>query len=106
PTLSFDERGHKVNHHTYSVFAYQDKLKTDRLITNLEDFIDGGSFSFPKGIYKTDTKHKDGYEIIAGIGFEKTVLKPDESLTFIISMGIFDENVNPESIHSKYSLEK
>ena len=106
PSLSFDERGHKENHHTYSVFAYQNKLKVTRMITTLEDFLDGGSFSFPKGIYKEQTKHKDGYEVIAGIGFEKTILKPDESLTFIVTMGIFDEGVDAKSTHEKYQTLK
>ena len=39
PTLSFDERGHtKGNSHVYAVNAYNEHLKINRFITNLEGF--------------------------------------------------------------------
>ncbi|WP_441361398.1 GH36-type glycosyl hydrolase domain-containing protein [Acholeplasma laidlawii] len=106
PTLSFDERGHHLNHETYTVSAYSPTRKVNRIITSLEDFIDGGSFNFPKGIYKKDFKPKSGYEAIGGIGFEPFILKPEETATFNISMGIFNQNEDAINIINKYKTKK
>ena len=44
-------------------------MSVNRLISTLDDFIDGGSKDYPLGIYRKDVEPKDGYETI-GIGFE------------------------------------
>lgn len=102
PTLSFDERGHTKNTYTYVISAYNEHLKQNRFITSIEDFLAGGSFSYPKGIYQRDVKIKDGYEVMGGIGFEKIVLHPNESTTFIVSMGIFSEAIDVQKVVNKY----
>src|SRR5690606_15814517 len=109
PTLTFDERGHKVNEHSYVVSAYNEDIGVNRFITNIDDFILGGSLNYPKGIYQRNLAVKDGYEAIAGIGFNKFVLKPKEVTTFIITLGIFkkDNEINTiEKYQTKDAVSK
>lgn len=88
PTLSFDERGHLRNHVSYSVFADIKDVKVNRLISTLDDFIDGGSMNYPLGIYRKDVEPKDGYETIGAIGFEPFTLNPGESKLLHVTIGI------------------
>lgn len=106
PTLSFDERGHLRNEHIYSVFANIDGVKVNRKITNVDDFLDGGSFSFPKGIYQKDSKVRQGYEAIGAIGFEPFDLKPNEHKTLTLTIGIHDSEIDVSSLPAKYFNEK
>src|SRR5690554_4500982 len=89
PTLTFNERGHETNKHSYVVSAYNEDIRVNRFITNIDDFLLGGSLNYPKGIYQRNLPVKDGYEAIAGIGFDKIILRPGETTTFNITLGIF-----------------
>lgn len=102
PTLSFDERGHKLNNYTYSFFAYSNDLKINRYITNIDDFLNGGTFNFPKGIYQTNTQIRNGYEAMGAIGFEKRILKPNEKIELTFSLGIFQDETLAIKTHQKY----
>mgnify|MGYP001023969753 CR=1 FL=1 len=103
PTLSFDERGHLKNNYVYSVFAHLDKIKVNRIITNMDDFIGGGSLAFPRGIYQKNLEVRQGYEAIGAIGFEPFILKPNESKNLSFTIGITkEENSNFEVQAHKY----
>lgn len=103
PTLSFDERGHIKNTYTYAVYAHIDDVKVQRMITNIDDFLDGGTFNFPKGIYNTQSPDREGYEAIAGIGFEKISLKPNETKTLYITLGIHENTpLEIRKTHEKF----
>lgn len=103
PTLSFDERGHIKNTYTYAVYAHIDDVKVQRMITNIDDFLDGGTFNFPKGIYNTQSPDREGYEAIAGIGFEKISLKPNETKTLYITLGIHENTpLEIRKTHKKF----
>ncbi|MBN3490410.1 hypothetical protein JV173_02660 [Acholeplasma equirhinis] len=101
PTLSFDERGHLENHYTYSVFADIKDIKVNRIISNLDDFINGGSLNFPRGLNLKDTKPANGYEVIGAIGFEKFILKPNESKVLTVVIGVSKED-DLEKVSEKY----
>ncbi|PKK93032.1 MAG: cellobiose phosphorylase [Tenericutes bacterium HGW-Tenericutes-6] len=89
PTLSFDERGHQQNDTFYSVFAKSNHLKIEGFIPVLDDFINGGSLHFPLGEKLISANQRiDGYEAIGGIQFKKITLKPNQSISFILSIGI------------------
>lgn len=88
--MTFNERGHETNKHSYVVSAYNEDIRVNRFITNIDDFILGGSLNYPKGIYQRNLPGKDGYEAIAGIGFDKIILRPGETTTFNITLGIFE----------------
>jgi cellobiose phosphorylase len=107
PTLSFDERGHKENHHVYGVFACSPQMKASRYCPNLDDFILGGSLQFPRGVYQNKaigTKTL-GYETIGAIGFENIALKPGESIDLYLAIGIH-QNKNDALIEGFKYLNK
>ncbi|TNF08675.1 MAG: cellobiose phosphorylase [Bacillota bacterium] len=92
PTLSFDERGHQANHTVYSVFAYSPQANIKNYIPVLDDFMNGGSIQFPKGLdYSAEVGSViNGYEAIGGMGFEEITLNPQHKLELIISIGIHE----------------
>lgn len=91
PTMSFDERGHQENHMVYSVCAQSDDLVIKGFNPVLNDFIKGGSLAFPKGAFDiNEQKVIAGYDAIGAIQFEEVTLKPMESMTFYLQIGIHD----------------
>ena len=105
PTLSFDERGHQANHTVYSAFAFSPRASVKNYIPVLDDFINGGSMSFPKGLnHHTEVGTViNGYEALGGIGFEEVILKPNQSVDFIVSLGIHDSIEEAIQISAKYA---
>jgi cellobiose phosphorylase len=90
PTLSFDERGHQVNDTVYSLFAKSNDLEVLGYIPVLDDFINGGSIQFPKGLdqLKNPGTIINGYEAIGAISFKEMSIKPNQEITLYLSIGI------------------
>ena len=93
PTLSFDERGHQVNDTYYSVFASSNDMKVKGYLPTVHDFMDGGSLYFPKGLdqLKPVGYEVNGYEALGGIQFQEVNLKPNESVSLIVTIGIHQD---------------
>ena len=109
PTFSFDERGHKVNTIYYSVQAAEENGKAPVGFFPIEeDFIgEGGSLDWPEAVLKNSTNYCekneniDGYEAIGAIRFENITLKPGESKSYIVILGISDNSSSVEEyIHT------
>ena len=90
PTLSFDERGHKMNDHIYSVFAKGDHLTPQGYIPTMDDFMAGGNTLFPQGLNHLSSPGTkiNGYEAMGAIQFQSIALSPGDSITFFVSIGI------------------
>lgn len=95
PTLSFDERGHQLNHTIYYVCGVEGSGKKPvGFYPTVEGFIgEGGSFTRPEALIRKKESAKagtnvNGYEAMGGIVFEETVLAPGEKKDYIIFMGI------------------
>ncbi len=96
PAMTFDERGHKVNHVSYNVYGVDDKGKVPLgAFPMAEEFIgEGGSYDWPETIilnsdkYLTNGGTVDGYEAIGALRFEEQLLLPGESKTYIIAMSV------------------
>ncbi len=103
PTMQFDERGHQINHTSYHVIASSD-VKINGYIPTIDQFINGGSLAFPKGLNNIiqNPYHIDGYEAMGGIQFEKVELKPNESFTCYYGISITEASESIESIQKKY----
>lgn len=118
PELSFDERGHKVNSTGYFVCGVEmDAGKPKGTFPVVEDFIgEGGSFTRPSAVYEyvepvLPGKNIDGFEAMGGICFEEISLEPGESCSYVIFMGITENNEKKpdriaEKLGNKESLEK
>lgn len=123
PTLTFDERGHKLNDKTYYVYGANTnavgkeaaKVNPVAVCPSVEDYIgEGGTFTRPLAVY--DREHRtglvtegatlDGYETIGALFFEKCTLKPGEHVAFAVLGGICEgkeENVKAGKLLASYT---
>ncbi|HKL43454.1 MAG: cellobiose phosphorylase [Halanaerobiales bacterium] len=100
PTLSFDERGHKINKLSYMVLGRGDKNKSPiGFYPVFDDFIgEGGSLTWPKSIINNNNNYCKSNEIIKGheavgaLKFEEFELKPNEIKSFIIAIVVSDKD--------------
>ncbi len=113
PTLTFDERGHQKNEITYFVCGTDGKgEKPEGFYSTVDNFIgEGGSFERPEAIVKNLPPMPagtaiDGYEAMGGLRFHKVVLRPDESKTFIILIGLAGNREDIEAIVSAAGSQK
>jgi cellobiose phosphorylase len=110
PTMSFDERGHKENEHHYFCLAFDESGNTSKQIyKNLADFVGSGSLLAPAAIYNEFSPNENlslaGKEALAAFKFE-TVLKPNESKSFIVISGITDQEAKIAEVAEKYNTKE
>ena len=96
PTMSFDERGHKVNELLYAVLGFQEKGEPPvDIISTVPDFIgEGGDFESPLSVIENRAlplKNNDSYDGKAAIGalrFKTQTLGPGKKVRFVLVLGI------------------
>ncbi|NLM12140.1 MAG: cellobiose phosphorylase [Epulopiscium sp.] len=113
PTLTFDERGHKINEIVYGVLGGNDSVFPSKFYPTVDSFIgEGGSFENPRALQDdrlNPMKSGDkinGYEAFGGLGFEEIVLQPDESKVYIIALGYGNTKEDFIVYGEKYLSEK
>ncbi|ADL35838.1 cellobiose phosphorylase Cbp94B [Butyrivibrio proteoclasticus B316] len=109
PTMSFDEKGHRVNHKTYYVLGFDENgHEPESFYPTVEAFIgEGGSFLKPRSVYCQKPSFKAGTEIagmeaVGGLRFEKCVLTPGQEATYTVLIGVADNNEEIEDISKLY----
>ena len=114
PTLTFDERGHKLNTMLYGFFAAEGKGgKPVSFCPVAEDFIgEGGAFDNPRfpvtGTPSSRPGDKaNGFEAMGAARFEQVTLKGGESISFVVVLAIaskesYKDPSSLESLASKY----
>lgn len=97
PTLSFDERGHRINRMTYFVCGYDGEGRTPQeFFPVTEDFLgEGGTFEMPRAVLENKRgvpagEALAGYEAMGGLRFAEAVLKPGETVAYTVVLGIVD----------------
>ncbi len=110
PTLSFDERGHQLNHITYYVCGVDGNGETpEDFYPTVDEIVEmGGSFEHPYAVFKNSKGVKAGVEIegaeaVGGLHFRKTTLMPGEAKKYIILMGITQENEKIEKLIQRFT---
>lgn len=106
PTLTFDERGHKINTVVYGVVAATESgEKPISFCPIVEEFIgEGGSFEIPKSIllnekFKVNAHDNlEGYEAIGAIRFEDAILEANSTKTYIVVIGFGDSKYDFDSV--------
>lgn len=105
PTLSFDERGHTVNTLTYAALGTGagGNLPVG-FFPVLEDFIgEGGALDWPEAVVAGLTATQaagsviEGYEALGGIRFSDVELAPGQGTSYILLMGILQDDENAEA---------
>ena len=110
PTMSFDEKGHRRNHLTYFVAgATGDGVEPISFYPTVDAFIgEGGTFIHPEAVYKNREGMPAGMEIagkeaMGGIRFEQTTLEPDETVEYVIIMGISEQEEEIDKVVLRYA---
>ncbi|WP_231574854.1 cellobiose phosphorylase [Paenibacillus sp. FSL R7-0273] len=112
PALSFDERGHRVNHTSYGVFgAEADGAPPAGFFPVQEEFIgEGGSLDWPEAVVlnagpqagQDGAMHNEGYEALGGIRFAAAELQPGQSCSYVVVMAIAEDRMDISGLISKY----
>lgn len=111
PTLTFDERGHRLNEVVYGVLGCAgDGTAPKGFFPITEEYIgEGGSFEMPEAVIKNrqDIKqagwHENGFETVGALRFEDVTLNPGESTSYIIALIYGNNEPEIEKTFMKYS---
>lgn len=111
PTLSFDERGHKVNGTVYAVYGAEGTGRPPiGFFPVQEEFVgEGGTLDWPEAVlenrndYLQAGVHCDGYEALGGLRFADCQLDPGASVSFVIAMEILEGGDSKDA--EKYLIE-
>ncbi|WP_068786708.1 GH36-type glycosyl hydrolase domain-containing protein [Paenibacillus phocaensis] len=114
PSLSFDERGHRVNQTTYGVFgAVQDGAAPVGFFPVTEDFIgEGGALDWPQAVVANRRPDAvagaevEGYEAVGALRFDTVRLAPAASVSYVIAMMIADDRIDTRRIAAEYLSEQ
>ncbi|WP_040952488.1 GH36-type glycosyl hydrolase domain-containing protein [Gorillibacterium massiliense] len=113
PTLSFDERGHKLNDTSYALVSRDEEGNPPvGFFPIVEDFIgDGGSLDWPEAVVLNREPHAvgetytEGYEAVGALRYAETSLKPGESRSYYLAMIIGEDRTNLEAAAASYCSE-
>ncbi len=110
PTMSFDERGHKLNQTLYCAlgFGKNGELPLGAFST-VPDFVgEGGNFEAPQAIVENlDPPQKDsgdyqGKPAMSALRFKSVTLSPGQKAQFVLFLGIAEKESQIESWIKKY----
>ena len=112
PTMSFDEKGHRLNRMIYYVHGCTGSgRKAQSFFPTTESLIgEGGSFLRPWAVV-TDQPGLpagttiDGREAVGGLKFEKTTLEPGEECAYILRIGAEEEEAKIAALDAAYGTE-
>ena len=108
PTLLFDESGHKKNLTSYFVLGLDEKCAPPEYIYPTQEEFTGdvSDLEAPDAILKNllpaKKKNIQGKESLAGLRFKACVLKPKQSVSYIILMGIVNDKSRINPIFEKF----
>ena len=99
PTMSFDERGHKLNETSYAVLGFQENGELpEGSFSSVQDFIgEGGDFESPKSVLENrplPNKEDNAYQgkpAVGALRFKSIVLPPGKTARFVLLMGIAEK---------------
>lgn len=110
PTMAFDEKGHRPNHHIYYVLGYTGKGKApESFYPTVEDFIgEGGTFLHPRSVFAPHQgcpagSSAAGKEAMGAFSFPPVCLAPEEETDYIILLGMEDDRKKILSLAEGYS---
>jgi cellobiose phosphorylase len=108
PTLSFDESGHKPNKANYFVLGWDGKSKAPEYIYPTQEMFCGetGDLEAPESILNNHiptAANIQGKEAMGALRFAEISLKPGESRSYIILMGITENKAEIDSIINKFN---
>lgn len=108
PTLSFDERGHQANHTSYYVAGLTgDGNAPEAFYPTVDLFLGEHGYDCPGAVYERKAGVGEGFkaqgcEAVGAMRFEKAVLKPGESRTYILLAGLYEKEEELDGVLAGY----
>ena len=98
PTLTFDERGHRLNELTYRVWgADEEGLPPQACIPLVSDFVGAGSYDWPEALINPGNQEwlapgstVQGGEMVAALRFGTVCLEPGQKKSYQVVLAIQD----------------
>jgi len=98
PTMSFDERGHRINSVHYAILGFEEKGAAPAgSFPSVDEYIgEGGDFDRPAAVLENlepiPWKNAAGREAMGALRFETRTLQPGESISYILALGIAEDS--------------
>lgn len=109
PVLSFDERGHRKNDISYFVYGSSGNGESpESFYPTVEQFIgEGGSFLIPEAVRTEKAGAKagekfQGKEAVGAIKFANRIIKPLETVSYIMLAGLTEKENDINAITGRY----
>ena len=109
PVLSFDERGHRKNDISYFVYGSSGNGESpESFYPAVEQFIgEGGSFLIPEAVRTEKAGAKagekfQGKEAVGAIKFANRIIKPLETVSYIMLAGLTEKGNDVNAITRRY----
>jgi len=112
PTLAFDETGHKPNKTLYFVLGWDEKFIPPQHLYSTQEMFCGeeGDLEAPSSILNNVLPDKralvQGKEAMGGLRFSTITLKPGQSRSYIIIMGIVQDKSKIQKVIRKFKNTK
>lgn len=110
PTMSFDEKGHRINKNTYYVMGCAENGdKPAAFYPTVESFIgEGGTYTHPRSVYESYQgfpaySRAAGKEAMGALRFKEIILAPDETAQYLILLGVETDDSKIRVIYDKYN---
>lgn len=109
PTMSFDEKGHRLNRRSYFVSGFTGEGRApESFFPTVEGFLgEGGSFTHPRAVYERHAGLPSGTEIagkeaMGGLAFPEVTLRAGQSADYIVLLGITDSEEEIERVEARF----
>ncbi|MCX5665683.1 MAG: cellobiose phosphorylase [Candidatus Omnitrophica bacterium] len=108
PTLAFDEAGHRPNKTTYFVLGWDEESKGPQYLYPTQEIFcgDGGDLEAPQSVLENRLPGRgrvEGIEPMGALRFTEKLLSPGATHSYIIVMGVTEDEKNIARIINKFS---
>ena len=113
PTMSFDEKGHRMNKKTYYVVGMDEKGNApEGFFPTVESYIgEGGSFAKPRSVYRQESGvgegyHEAGKEAVGGLRFSTITLEPGNTIVYTIILGVTEDTAIIDAVLKRFNTKE
>ena len=113
PTMSFDEKGHRMNKKTYYVVGMDEKGNApEGFFPTVESYIgEGGSFAKPRSVYRQESGvgegyHEAGKEAVGGLRFSTITLEPGKTIVYTIILGVTEDTAIIDAVLKRFNTKE
>ncbi len=113
PTMSFDEKGHRINNKTYYVLGFDENGQVpEAYYPVVQSFVgEGGSFLKPRSVWRQEPGIQagvnfDGMEAVGGFRFSGTELGRNEEITYTVLIGVAQSDEEVKEVIKRLSKAK